>query len=72
MEEVKVGSDVSDVCLCECHEDGKSIFHVVACCDRCYEKYINAGGVFDDVRYQEICFSFLMNKRTKRKWKKSR
>lgn len=41
-----------EVCTCECHNDGVSIMHFMACCSLCYEKYIS-GNKIDVDRWSE-------------------
>ena len=37
-------------CECGCHMDGFNLMHIIACCDLCYDKYIDVEGKIDMAR----------------------
>ena len=46
--------DENDRCICNCHRDGSGIMHIRACCDFCYQKFINTNGTVDETRYAAL------------------
>ena len=37
-------------CECQCHMYGNKSMHFMACCDLCYQKYINDDGTIDQAQ----------------------
>lgn len=49
------------ICTCECHKkDGHKVIHSFACCNLCYEKYIDINGNID-INRLGMAFKLLYN-----------
>jgi hypothetical protein len=55
---------ITDICHCECHQDGRVVMHCCPCCNLTYEKYISAeNGKINLDRYKKLLKNYTkMNK----------
>jgi hypothetical protein len=44
----------NNACMCSCHQDGLKVMHCFACCELCYDKYIDKDGNLDIIRFNKL------------------
>jgi hypothetical protein len=44
---------MKNICICECHRQGREIMEFTPCCALCGRKYLNPDGSFDGQAYVE-------------------
>jgi len=44
----------NNACMCSCHQDGAEVMHCIACCELCYDKYIDKDGNLDIIRFNKL------------------